>query len=68
MSLLDTNTPLKIKHIISVALIVGLIFFGYGMYKQVQMNKANIDAIAKFLTQAQQQVPVVKPKAEAPKQ
>ena len=68
MSILDTNTPLKIKHIIIVALIAGLIFFGYGMYKQVQMNKANIQAIANFLQQAQQQAPVVKPKVEKPKQ
>ena len=68
MKILDTNTPLKIKHIIIVVLIVGIAFFGYGMYKQVQLNKANIDAIAKFLTQAQQQAPTAKQKAEAPKQ
>jgi len=64
--MLDTNTPLKIKHIIIVVLIAGVIFFGYTMYRQVQMNKANIDAIAKFLTQ--QQAPVTEPKAEVPKQ
>ena len=68
MSILNTNTPLKIKHIIIVVLIAGVIFFGYGMYRQVQMNKANIDAIAKFLTQTQQQAPVAEPKAEVPKQ
>ena len=68
MSVLDTNTPLKIKHIIIVALIAGLIFFGYGMYKQIQANKANIQVIANFLQQAQQQVPAVKPKVEKPKQ
>ena len=68
MSILNTDTPLKIKHIIIVVLIAGVIFFGYTMYKQVQMNKVNIDAIAKFLTQVQQQAPVVEPKAEVPKQ
>ena len=54
MSILDTNTPLKIKHIISVILLAGLIFFGYGMYKQVQLNKANIQVIADFLKQVSQ--------------
>ena len=57
MSVLDTNTPLKIKHIIIVALIAGLIFFGYGMYKQVQVNKKNIAVIADFLQKAQAAIP-----------
>ena len=59
---------MKIKHVVIVALIAGLIFFGHVMYKQVQVNKANIQAIANFLQQAQQQVPAVKQKVEKPEQ
>lgn len=55
MKLLDTNTPLKIKHIIIAVFAVAVIFFGYSMYKQVTMNTANVQAIVQFLNQAQEQ-------------
>uniref|UniRef100_A0A6M3IR41 Uncharacterized protein n=1 Tax=viral metagenome TaxID=1070528 RepID=A0A6M3IR41_9ZZZZ len=54
MSILDTNTPLKIKHIVIVVLLAGMIYFGYTMYRQVKINTANIQTIASFLQQSQQ--------------
>jgi len=65
MSLLNKETRLRVRDLIVIAVIAGVLFFGYSMWKQVQINKVNIDVIAKFLNQAQQpqaqKAPQVKP-------
>ena len=54
MKILDTNTPIKIKHIVIVILLAGLVLFFRGWYKQTKINSANIQAIAVFLQETQQ--------------
>jgi hypothetical protein len=54
MRILDTSTPLKIKHIIIVILIAGIIWFQFGLYKQGQMNKKNLEVLVEFLQKASQ--------------
>jgi len=54
MTILDTSTPLKIKHIIIVFIAASVIFFGYSMYKQVKLNQNNIEVMVEFLQKASQ--------------
>jgi len=54
MSIFTKNTPLKVWHLIVFLLVAALIYFAHGTWRQVQINKANIQSIAQFLNQAQQ--------------
>jgi len=67
MSILETNTPLKIKHVIIGGLIIIALFFCYKTWKQVQRNTASINTIVNFLNQTTQPKPQIKEKQDVKK-
>ena len=66
MKVLDTNTPIKIKHIVIAILLAGLVLFFHGWHKQTKVNSANIQAIVSFLQEQQQAT--VRPKVVKPQE
>ena len=48
------NIKEKIKYLVAGILIAGVVWFFYTTYRQIQINRANIQAIGDFLNRASQ--------------